>query len=260
MLQEDIINIFESKNLQFLGKILQSGFISLVDHNFHHLLTNQLLLWSFGVASSSNLLGGSLCEANAKHSNEVSIACFGLHKCLNEGVPLLDESAQLVSCDVHSVEVGVAIKALDFFDLQLHLSPGLIIAISVQISQRYFKDTSFQTVSSDLYKRGLFKECAVAYFVQQFCCKEWLWVVSHRKQWVQVRCTIPSWRKDERYMIMIRKPIDRAGVTYTFFFWPFFLKFLGFFPAVMIVDRLVLALTLKGIPLLIINLINRFHI
>ena len=154
MLQEDIINIFESKNLQFLGKILQSGFISLVDHNFHHLLTNQLLLWSFGVASSSNLLGGSLCEANAKHSNEVSIACFGLHKCLNEGVPLLDESAQLVSCDVHSVEVGVAIKALDFFDLQLHLSPGLIIAISVQISQRYFKDTSFQTISSDLYKRG----------------------------------------------------------------------------------------------------------
>jgi hypothetical protein len=53
----------------------------------------------------------------------------------------------------------------------------------------------------------------------------------------------------------------RERETYAFFLAPpFFLKFLGFFPAVILVNKLILAQTLKGIPLLIIKLINRFHI
>ena len=31
---------------------------------------------------------------------------------------------------------------------------------------------------------------------------------------------------------IIRHLMERGRATYTFFFWPFFLKFLGFFPAV----------------------------
>jgi hypothetical protein len=81
-----------------------------------------------------------------------------LHEGFNGGVPLLDNGAQLVPGDVHSVEVGVAVEALDFFDLHLHFSPGLIIAISVQISQRYFEHTTFQAVSGDLYRSRVNKE------------------------------------------------------------------------------------------------------
>jgi hypothetical protein len=95
------------------------------------------------------LLFGSLGEANGEHSEEVSIESLGLDEGLTCGVPFLHNGAQFVSCDVHTVEVGVAVKSLNFFDLHLHFSPGLIIAISVQISQRYFEHTTFQTVSSD---------------------------------------------------------------------------------------------------------------
>ena len=69
-------------------------------------------------------------------------------------MPLLNDGAQFVSGNVHSVEVGIAIEALDFFDLYLHFSPGLIIAISVQIGLRYFEHTTFQAVGGDLYKKG----------------------------------------------------------------------------------------------------------
>ena len=66
-------------------------------------------------------------------------------------MPLLHDGAELVAGDVHTVEVGVAVEALDLFDLDLHLSPSLFVAVSVQISQRYLKHTALQAVSSDLY-------------------------------------------------------------------------------------------------------------
>jgi hypothetical protein len=68
---KDIINIYcleKSKDLQFLGKLLEGGFLSLIDHNFHHLFTNSLDLWWLGIAGGSDLLWCSLCEANSKQS------------------------------------------------------------------------------------------------------------------------------------------------------------------------------------------------
>lgn len=127
----------------------------LVNHDFHHLLADGLDLRGLGVASGSDLSACSLCESNGEHSEEVSVGSLGLDESLNGGVPFLDDGAELVSGDVHSVEVSVAIEALNFFNLHLHLSPGMFVAISVQISQRYFEDTTLQAVSSDLYKRTI---------------------------------------------------------------------------------------------------------
>ena len=93
---------------------------------------------------------GSLGKANAEHTEKIAVSSLGLDKGLNGGVPFLDDSAKLVTSDVHSVEVGVAIEALDFLDLDLHLSPGLFVAVSVQISQRYLKHTTLEGVSSNL--------------------------------------------------------------------------------------------------------------
>lgn len=126
----------------------------LINHNFHHLLADEFSLRALGVAGSSDLLSGSLGEADGEHSEEVSVSSLGLDEGLNGGVPFLDNGAQLVSGDVHSVEVGVAVKSLNFFDLHLHFSPGLFIALSVQIGQRYFEHTTLQAVSSDLYKES----------------------------------------------------------------------------------------------------------
>jgi len=65
-------------------------------------------------------------------------------------VPLLDEGAQFVSGDVHSVEVCVAVVSFHLLNLHLHLSPCLIVALVLQITQRYFKYSASETVCCDL--------------------------------------------------------------------------------------------------------------
>ena len=136
--------------VQLLGKLLESGLLSLVNHDLHHLLADELALRTLSVASGADLAAGSLGETNAEHAEEVTIEGLGLDEGLNSGVPLLDNSAELVTCNVHTVEVGVAIEALNLLNLDLHLSPGLLVAVSVQISQRYLEDTALEAVGSDL--------------------------------------------------------------------------------------------------------------
>ncbi len=128
--------------LQFLGKLLESRLLGLIDHNLHHLLADELALRSLGIAGGANLAAGSLGETDAEHAEEIAVEGLGLNEGLNGGVPLLDDGAELVAGDVHTVEVGVAVEALNFFDLDLHLSPGLFVAVSVLISQRYLKYTT----------------------------------------------------------------------------------------------------------------------
>ncbi len=106
---------------------------------------------ALSVASSTNLAAGSLGETDAEHTEEVSISSLGLNESLDSGVPFLDDCAQFVAGDVHAIEVCETIEALDFFDLDLHLSPSILVAVSVQISQRYFKHTAFQAISGNLY-------------------------------------------------------------------------------------------------------------
>jgi hypothetical protein len=62
-------------------------------------------------------------------------------------VPLLHKLAKLVAGDVHAIEVGIAIVALHFFNLNLYFSPVLVVALVLEVSQRYFEDSSFQTIS-----------------------------------------------------------------------------------------------------------------
>ena len=124
--------------------------MGLTNHNLHHLLADELALRSLGVAGSANLSAGSLGEPNAEHTEEVAVSSLGLNESLDGSVPLLDDGALLIASDVHSIEVGVAIEALDFFDLDLHLSPSLFVAVSVQIRQRYLKHTALEGVGSNL--------------------------------------------------------------------------------------------------------------
>ena len=124
-------------------------------HDLHHLLSNQLLLRCLGVASGLHLSGGLLGETNGEHSHDVAIHGLGLHEGLNKGVPFLDHVASMISCDVHTMEIGVAIKALDLIDLELQLSPGLLFlwVWSIAIVERNLDNTSFKTVE------GLIQTC-----------------------------------------------------------------------------------------------------
>ena len=116
-------------------------------HNLHHLLSNELLVGSLGVAGGFNLSWCFLGESNAEHSDNVSIEGLGLNVSLNERVPLSDHGACLISSDVHTVEVGVAVKSLDLIDLELKLSPVLGIGRVVAVSKGGGENTTSQTVS-----------------------------------------------------------------------------------------------------------------
>lgn len=122
-----IINI-KLRIVQFPGQLFQSRLLNLVAHNFHHLLTNCLDLWALSIASSLDLFRGPLCEPNGEDSEHVSIRGFSLNESFNESVPFLNQSAELVSGDVHSVEVGVAIHSFYFFNLEFHPSVGFLMA------------------------------------------------------------------------------------------------------------------------------------
>jgi len=116
-------------------------------HNLHHLLSNELLVGSLGVAGGFNLSWCFLGESNAEHSDNVSIEGLGLNVSLNKRVPLSDHGASLISSDVHTVEVGVAVKSLDLIDLELKLSPVLGIGRVVAVSKGGGENTTSQTVS-----------------------------------------------------------------------------------------------------------------
>ena len=116
-------------------------------HNLHHLLSNELLVGSFSIAGSLNLSWCFLGESNAEHSDNVSIEGLGLNVSLNKRVPLFDHGASLISGNVHTVEVGVAVKSLDLIDLELKLSPVLGIGRVVAVSKGGGENTTSQTVS-----------------------------------------------------------------------------------------------------------------
>ena len=111
-------------------------------HNLHHLLNDKLLMGVLGIASGLDLLLGSLSESDAEKSKNESIGGLGLNVSLDEGVPFLDHRAGLISGDVHSVEVGVAVESLDFINLEFKLSPCLSLGLVVAISEGDVENTT----------------------------------------------------------------------------------------------------------------------
>lgn len=119
-----------------------------VEHDLHHLLADDLLLGVLGVTGGCNLLLVSTGESNAEHSEEIAVGGLGLYEGLDECVPLLDESAEFITGDVHSIEVGEAVESFHFFDLELDLSPGLLVVLVLQVSKTDLENASFERISS----------------------------------------------------------------------------------------------------------------
>ena len=100
----------------------------------------------FGIAGSLNLSMCFLSESNAEHSDNVSVRGLSLNEGLNKGVPLFDHGASLISGDVHTMEVGVAVETLDFSNLELELSPVLSLLGLVAVSKGDLEDSISQAV------------------------------------------------------------------------------------------------------------------
>lgn len=88
-------------------------------------------------------------ESNAEHSDDVAVVGLGLSEGLDQRVPLLDESAELVSGDVETVVVGVAVVALHLLALDANLSPGLLVGVTVEVTERDLENATTERVSGD---------------------------------------------------------------------------------------------------------------
>jgi hypothetical protein len=94
-------------------------------------LTDSFDLGGLGVAGSFNLTVLTSGESNGEESAEITIGGLGLYETFNEGVPLLDEGAHLVSGDGETIEVGKAFVSLDFLNLELNDSPGIVFLLAL---------------------------------------------------------------------------------------------------------------------------------
>jgi len=112
-------------------------------------LTDDLLLRVLGVACGLNLSLVTSGESDAEHTDVVAVSGLGLREGLDRGMPLLDESAKLVSGDVHAVEVSVAVVAFNFFALNADLSPGLLVSVLVKITEGDLENATTERVSGD---------------------------------------------------------------------------------------------------------------
>ena len=66
---------------------------------------------------------------------------------LDERLPLLHHGPQLVGGEVHAVEGGQTVLALDILNDQLELPEGpLGVVLVLQISKRHLKDTSLESL------------------------------------------------------------------------------------------------------------------
>jgi len=157
-------------------------------HNFHHFLSDELLVRCLSVASGFDLLLGLVGEGNAEHSDNKSVISFGLTEGFNECIPLLYHLACFILGDVHTVEVGVGVKTLNFLNLELKLSPGAILGVVVAIRLGDLENTTLQVLGGELLTNCLvtWGQCDVSLFkawgqyVVPFFLLEWMGTINKR--------------------------------------------------------------------------------
>ena len=95
-----------------------------------------------GIAGSFDLLSGFLGEGEGEKSEAVTIGGFALNESLDERMPFFHHGACLISGDIHTIEVGIAVHSFDFVNLEFKLSPGLGLSLVVAVSQGDAHDTT----------------------------------------------------------------------------------------------------------------------
>lgn len=89
-------------------------------------------------------------EADAEYSEQITVGGFYVNICLDESLPFLDHRAKFVCGQVHAVEVGEDIAALDVLGDQTEFTVRpLAVLVVLQVRKGDFEDTGFQTFRSD---------------------------------------------------------------------------------------------------------------
>ena len=106
------------------------------------------------VSVSLDLVGLLSGEGNGEDSQDVVIGGLNGDVSLDKSLPLSDHGSQLISGEVHTVEVGEQVLTLNFIDSQLDLSVRVVLR-SLQIGQVNLDNSTLQGIGSVLQTGGL---------------------------------------------------------------------------------------------------------
>lgn len=137
-----------------------SGYLS--SHDSHHLLSDSSDLVALSVGGLLDLVLSLLGETNGEESklgskkfvpgrlsSEFSPVSGGdVNVGLDLGLPLLDHGALLVSGELHTVEVGEAVVALNLLADESELLVGALVTVEVSLVD--LVDSASETISGEL--------------------------------------------------------------------------------------------------------------
>ena len=160
LLQEKIEEVGRERNIktnkkchwysQFLNQLLQVALGGLFGQDLEHLLADVADLARLSIAGGLDTLVGLLLgESNSKDTQVVAISGAHVDGALNEGLPLADQTAQLVASNVHAVEVSDDVSSLHVLTNQSDLSVSLLFITTVQVSQGELEHAALQLLRSN---------------------------------------------------------------------------------------------------------------
>jgi hypothetical protein len=126
---------------QFLHKFSEGAVRGFLSHGINHSSSDFSDLAHLSVGGLSNLSLLLSGESNAEHSKLVAVSGSHGGVGLDEGLPLVDEGAELISGHVHAVEVGEALVPSNILDDELDLSIPLLL-VAVQVSEVDVEDSA----------------------------------------------------------------------------------------------------------------------
>jgi len=138
---------------ELLDQFWDVAVADLADHDFGHFLSDLFDLLALGVGGLLYLsLLGFLGESGDKDSEVVVVGGFDIDLTLDHGLPLLDHTADLVTGEVHTVEVEHAVLALNILADEFELSEAGAIVLKIGLVA--VEDSAFQAVGSNLVTDG----------------------------------------------------------------------------------------------------------
>ena len=150
LLDDLVANVVGNK---FLHERSQISLCSKFLHGGNHLGADGTDLSRFGIASVLDLVRLLFGESNAKHSHNVTIGCSAVNVTLNDGLLFSDQTAQLITGHVHTVEIQQTVVSLDIFDTKLNLSVCKSFVL-LQISETHFENTSLKVFGGNFGTLG----------------------------------------------------------------------------------------------------------
>lgn len=143
---------------KLLHQLLQVTARRLLGHNLKHLPSDLPDLGRLRIRRLANLRLPPLREPNREETEEVPVGRLDVDVRLDEGLPFTDEGTELVRGEVHAVEIGQAVFALNLVDAELDLAERLLL-ILVEVAERELDDAALKGVVGVLCKISILALC-----------------------------------------------------------------------------------------------------